>query len=33
MAEEDYDVIINDKEYKELKDNKKKITALELRIL
>lgn len=33
MTDEDYDVIINDKEYKELKENKNKVLSLEKKIL
>lgn len=32
MAEEDFDVILNDKEYKELKDNKNKVILLQNQI-
>lgn len=32
MAEEDYDVILNDKEYKELKENKGRVVQLEKHI-
>lgn len=32
MAEEDFDVILNDKEYKELKENKAKLIQLEKQI-
>lgn len=32
MAEEDFDVILNDKEYKELKENKAKVALLQTQI-
>ena len=32
MAEEDFDVILNDKEYKELKNNKNKVILLQNQI-